>query len=266
MRSEPLTALVSIHDVMPETRTRVTAMLARLKLPAQAVTLLVVPGKGWQADDLDWLRALQEAGHPLAGHGWSHRCQPPMTLYHRLHSALLSRDVAEHLSFSGDSIQRLVWDCYRWFIRNGLTPSPLYVPPAWALGALTPAQLAGLPFRYVETLSGVHDTQKRTFTRLPLAGFEADTAFRAWTLRFFNAINISQSRRSGTPIRIGLHPDDFELRLAGEITPLIKAVTKAVAYPQVLTNVKVDPGSLSLLSTTTLISFKYPKKTRQKGG
>ena len=189
-----------------------------------------------------------------------------MTLYHRLHSALLSRDVAEHLSFSGDGIQRLVWDCYRWFISNGLTPSPLYVPPAWALGALTPAQLAGLPFRYVETLSGVHDTHKHTFTRLPLAGFEADTAFRAWTLRFFNAINISQSRRSGTPIRIGLHPDDFELRLAGEITPLIKAVTKAVAYPQVLTNVKVDPGSLSLLSTTTLISFKYPKKTRQKGG
>ena len=68
MRSEPLTALVSIHDVMPETRTRVTAMLARLKLPAQAVTLLVVPGKDWQADDLDWLRGLQEAGHPaMAG-------------------------------------------------------------------------------------------------------------------------------------------------------------------------------------------------------
>ena len=232
MRSEPLTALVSIHDVMPETRTRVTAMLARLNLPAQAVTLLVVPGKDWQADDLDWLRALQEAGHPLAGHGWSHRCQPPMTLYHRLHSVLLSRDVAEHLSFSGDGIQRLVWDCYRWFIRNGLTPSPLYVPPAWALGALTAAQLGELPFRYVETLFGIHDVQEKTFTRLPLVGFEADTAFRAWVLGFSNAVNISRSRRARVPVRIGLHPYDFELRLGNRISPLVKSLSQALPYPQ----------------------------------
>ena len=80
MRSDSLAALVSIHDVMPETRTQVTAMLARLRLPCEAVTLLVVPGKDWQEGDLDWLRSLQNAGHPLAGHGWSHRCQPPVTL------------------------------------------------------------------------------------------------------------------------------------------------------------------------------------------
>ncbi|MCG8391556.1 MAG: polysaccharide deacetylase family protein [Pseudomonadales bacterium] len=243
---QPLRALVSIHDVMPETRPQVEAMLEKLALPASAVTLLVVPGRDWRHDDLAWLHKLQDAGHPLAGHGWSHRCQPPVTLYHRLHSALLSRDVAEHLSFSGDGIQRLVWDCYRWFLRHGLTPSPLYVPPAWALGALSQAQLAGLPFRYVETLTGVHDTHEQHFTRLPLLGFEADTAFRAWVLRLFNAINISQSRRSGVPVRIGLHPHDFQLRLAGEIPPLIKAVTEAVTYPQVLTNVKTDPGSLPL--------------------
>ena len=127
-----------------------------------------------------------------------------------------------------------MWDCYRWFIRNGLTPSPLYVPPAWALGALTPAQLAGLPFRYVETLSGVHDTHKGTFIRLPLAGFEADTAFRAWMLRFFNAINISQSRRTGIPIRIGLHPDDFELRLANTILPLAASMSQTFSYSQAL--------------------------------
>ena len=244
MRSEPLTALVSIHDVMPETRTRVTAMLARLSLPAKAVTLLVVPGKDWQPEDLDWLRGLQEAGHPLAGHGWSHRCQPPMTLYHRLHSALLSRDVAEHLSFSGDGIQRLVWDCYRWFIGNGLTPSPLYVPPAWALGALTRSQLAGLPFRYVETLSGVHDTQTSTFTRLPLVGFEADNAFRAWVLRFFNAINVHQSQHSGVPVRVGLHPYDFELRLANTIQPLVSSLFQAQSYPEALAASSRIEGSL----------------------
>jgi hypothetical protein len=86
----------------------------------------------------------------------------------------------------------------------------------------------------VETLSGVHDTHKHTFTRLPLAGYEADTAFRAWTLRFFNAINISQSRRSGIPIRIGLHPDDFELRLSKGISPLLKSLTKTLEYSEAL--------------------------------
>lgn len=238
MRSDLLTALVSIHDVMPETRAQVTAMLARLRLPCEVVTLLVVPGKDWQEGDLDWLRSLQNAGHPLAGHGWSHRCQPPVTLYHRLHSALLSRDVAEHLSFSGDGIHRLVWDCYRWFIRNGLSPSPLYVPPAWALGALSPAQLSRLPFRYVETLFGLHDAQEQTFTRLPLVGFEADTAFRAWVLGFSNAVNISRARRAGVPVRIGLHPHDFELRLGNRISPLLKSLSQALPYPQL----GMEPG------------------------
>ena len=42
-----LSGLISIHDVMPETRERVTDILEQLAwLPPAAVTLLVVPGKG----------------------------------------------------------------------------------------------------------------------------------------------------------------------------------------------------------------------------
>lgn len=225
-----LQALVSIHDVMPETRSRVTDMLATLALPAQVVTLLVVPGRQWSRDDLAWLHGLQAAGHPLAGHGWIHQCQPPVTLYHRLHSALLSRQVAEHLSLSNEGIVRLVQDCHDWFGRHGLTVSSLYVPPAWALGRLERSRYRALPFRYVETLSGVLDTVTGQRARMPLVGFEADTGFRARFLALFNALSVARARNSSVPVRIGLHPFDLSCRLSRQIVPLLAQVNTFTTY------------------------------------
>ncbi|WP_237440367.1 polysaccharide deacetylase family protein [Alcanivorax sp. DP30] len=225
-----LKALLSIHDVMPETRPQVSAMLASLSLPAQAVTLLVVPGRHWSRDDLVWLRGLQQVGHPLAGHGWIHQCQPPVTLYHKLHSALLSRQVAEHLSFSADGVIQLMNDCHGWFAEQGLSVSPLYVPPAWALGSLRPEHYHQLPFRYLETLAGVLDTQSGTLTRLPLVGFEADTVFRAWFLKLFNGYNVARAKAQQMPVRIGLHPFDLSSHLASQIPNLIARVTEFHDY------------------------------------
>ena len=232
VKSIPLQALVSIHDVMPETRIQVSEMLVKLALPASAVTLLVVPGRQWSEEDLTWLRGLQVAGHPLAGHGWTHRCQPPVTLYHRLHSLLLSRQVAEHLSFSGAGIVQLVKDCHQWFADHGLAVSSLYVPPAWALGSLSEGQCSALPFRQVETLTGVLDTRSRNLTRLPLAGFEADTWFRELGLRIFNRLNVVRARHDQVPLRIGLHPFDFSLRMAGQIKLLLAQVEVFCRYEQ----------------------------------
>ena len=238
--SHKLKALVSIHDVMPETRSQVTAMLATLSLPATAVTLLVVPGKDWSLDDIAWLRGLQEAGHPLAGHGWAHHCQPPATLYHKLHSALLSRQAAEHLSFDGEGILQLVKDCHGWFAAQDLLVSPLYVPPAWALGALSPADYHALPFRHVETLSGVLDTESGTLTRLPLVGFEADTPFRAGFLNLFNRFNVAHAQARHLPVRIGLHPFDLSYRLSSQISALIACVTELHDYSALG---KADPAA-----------------------
>ncbi|MDX1803639.1 MAG: polysaccharide deacetylase family protein [Alcanivorax sp.] len=226
----PLPALVSIHDVMPETRSRVQQILARLPLPAEVVTLLVVPGRDWQCADLEWLHALQAQGYPLAGHGWQHRCDPPTTVYHKLHSLLLSRDVAEHLSLSAAGIEQLICRCHGWFAEQGLTPSSLYVPPAWALGRIAPAQLANLPFRYFETLNGVYDARERRLIRLPLAGFEADSAWRAWVLQLFNGFNVHRARATRRPLRIGIHPYDLELKLAGTVFAMLEQVSDALAY------------------------------------
>ncbi|MED5431549.1 MAG: polysaccharide deacetylase family protein [Pseudomonadota bacterium] len=231
---DALSALVSIHDVMPETREQVTAMLSRLQLAPEHVTLLVVPGRDWSRDDIAWLRDLQQAGHPLAGHGWSHRCQPPVSLYHRLHSLLLSRRVAEHLSFSAEGIVRLVQDCHDWFALHQLTPSRLYVPPAWALGALPADDYSRLPFRYVETLSGVLDTASGKTLALPLVGFEADRPWRAWFLSCFNRYCLGRAKAQARPLRIGLHPYDLDLLLARSIAPMLEQVTAFLDYDDLL--------------------------------
>jgi len=226
-----LQGLISIHDVMPETRQRVSEILEQLSaLPPGAVTLLVVPGKDWQADDLDWLRDLSEQGYPLAGHGWRHRCDPPRSLHHRLHSAFISRDAAEHLSLDEEGIVTLIRDCHRWFVERGLTPGPLYVPPAWALGAVDKSRLSALPFRYYETLGGLYDAREKRFQPMPLLGFEADTAFRAWSLNLFNRINFVTALTTGRPLRVSIHPQDLQLRLGEQVLPWVRRLERPLVY------------------------------------
>ncbi|MED5387378.1 MAG: polysaccharide deacetylase family protein [Pseudomonadota bacterium] len=223
-------ALVSIHDVMPETRERVTQILSLLPQAPSTVTLLVVPGRDWQTSDLEWLHQLQQQGYPLAGHGWLHRCEPPVSLYHRIHSLLLSRRVAEHLSLSASGIEALIMNCHRWFVQQGLQPCDLYVPPAWAMGAISRTQLAEMPFRLFETLSGVFDAKTQQMHPLPLAGFEADTPLREWVLRGINHLNWRRACHYGQPLRIGIHPDDLSLRLGHQVIPMAKAVSASVTY------------------------------------
>lgn len=223
--------LVSIHDVMPTTLDRVERIFDRLVaarlLP---VMLLIVPGTGWRAKDLDRLRAMLNAGAQPAGHGWRHEVQHVRGLKHRLHSALISRRAGEHLALSRKEILRLMLRNHRWFAAHRLPQPGLYVPPAWAMGAVPRPLLNRLPFDQFETLAGVYDTRSRRFCRLPLAGFEADTAFRAVTVRSFNRINRGLAQASGRPLRLGIHPDDFELRLAEDLKAVVAAGGECLSY------------------------------------
>ncbi|MGC1510807.1 polysaccharide deacetylase family protein [Ketobacter sp.] len=236
-KQSDLRALVSIHDVMPETREQVTTML--LKLAQQApqltppfITLLIVPGRQWSQSDLAWLHALAQAGHPLAGHGWSHKAPLKRTLYHLLHSLVLSRDAAEHLSRNHHELRQLVLDCFNWFHHYGLPRPSLYVPPAWAAGNLGIRQWKTLPFAQLETLAGVTDLQSGHKYKLPLTGYEADNAFRAISLRLFNCLNIKRARKSGAPLRIGLHPFDLDYRLAQNALSDLTLVDRFCQYSE----------------------------------
>ena len=230
---QPLRAVVSVHDVMPETLPNTMDILKRLRaFGVSSITALVVPGRNWRAKQIDWLREQQREGLTIAGHGWYHRVQKRQSLYHKLHGLLISRMVAEHLSLEEAEIAELISRCYQWFEAYGFDGPTVYVPPAWAMGSIRNSTLDTLPFELYENLTGVYRAGHGSFARLPLAGYEADDPLRVSFLRGWNRFNELRARRTGRPVRITLHPRDFTLGLAGQIEAQIQRVDSFLDYRQ----------------------------------
>lgn len=259
MTTFSLPAIVSVHDVMPETLEQVTSILTgplRSFDPVH-VLLLVVPGRDWQPAHIEQLRVWRREGYELAGHGWSHEVVAIRSLYHRLHSTLLSRRAAEHLSQEASALQCLMLRNAQWFGERGFGVPTLYVPPAWALGKLSLRQLQGLPFGAIETLGGFREVVSGRFRALPLAGYEADTLWRARVLSGFNyfayafarwhanrvasnnilSVNLGKKWRATgqgsasvrrscenplKPLRLAIHPMDFEYHLSAELRAVLQ--------------------------------------------
>lgn len=207
---------ISVHDVMPANLERVMEVLDWLAgRGVGPATLLVVPGSGWDESGIDRLRALQDDGHELAGHGWRHRIGGYGGLYHRLHSALISRQVAEHLELEAEDIESLIRRCHDWFPAHGLRAPKLYVPPAWAMGRPGQDRLRRLPFEWYEDLSGfLH--RDGTRIRMPVMGFEAARPWTAPFLRLFNALASRRAADAGC-LRIAIHPHDLRLPLRDDL-------------------------------------------------
>ncbi|MCF7985215.1 MAG: polysaccharide deacetylase family protein [Thiohalocapsa sp.] len=227
-------ALISIHDLMPRTMPAVRRTITLLEKTVRGpVTLLVVPGAGWNSDGVRELKALQRAGYRLAGHGWAHHTDFIVRPYHRLHSLLISRRVAEHLALNEDGIIGLINRCYDWFADNGLDAPTLYVPPAWAMGAVRAEHLADhCPFERYETFAGILSMPQGRLQGTALLGYEADRAWRAPIIRTWNAVNRARVRNGGL-IRIGIHPDDSELRLRGDLLADLTRYARVVDYDAV---------------------------------
>lgn len=213
-------SLVSIHDLMPDTVNRVVDICRRLEslsVPCDKVYLLVVPGLSWKPQQLDTLQALQHQGYQLAGHGWYHHIHKKTSLKHYLHSAFISRNVAEHLSLSRAEITDMMIRNFAWFDEQNLPAPTLYVPPAWAMGKMTTETLRDLPFQYYEYSSGLLESHSGRFKTLPLTGYEADRAWRVPVLWGWNRINTQWLAKSA-PLRISIHPYDFDYYLKQSIT------------------------------------------------
>jgi predicted deacetylase len=148
-------SIISIHDVMPETMDRVLKLIEWLEaLEVPPSTLLVVPGKDWTEAQIKQLDSLSKKGYTLAAHGWRHKTRP-RRIYHRLHSLILSRDVAEHLDLSSTEILDLIQRSKAWFLEHNLPAPDLYVPPAWALGPIRKKELSKATYQQIETTLGV---------------------------------------------------------------------------------------------------------------
>jgi predicted deacetylase len=224
-------ALLSIHDVMPETLARVRRLRDLCIHAGPGVpSLLVVPGRNWDRDGIATLRDWQQEGSELIAHGWHHHTRP-RRLFHRVHAALLSRNVAEHLDLDRQDIVSLMQRSHDWFPGAGLEAPSTYIPPAWALG-LPADRLRELPYRCIEVLRGiilVSDESVR-HRRLPLLGFEADTPLRAHVLRAWNRRQLLRARREATPLRISIHPHDDELMLADDLRSLLGQSWQTLTY------------------------------------
>ncbi len=219
----------SIHDVSPATVGWADQMLDRLASNGiSPVMILVIPAGDWPVAAVESLRRWEAAGHLLAVHGWDHRARHPAGIYHRLHSLLLSRDAAEHLSRDGAEMLARIERGRAWFASNGLSDPAVYVPPAWALGAVRVKELGRIGFRRVETLTGIRDTSSGKRQLLPLVGFEADTLWRSAALRFSNAVNRGIARLSGRPLRVAVHPHDDARLLAADLDHCVRRGWQAV--------------------------------------
>lgn len=144
---------------MPHTMNKVNEIIHRLdKRLKTNLILLVVPGCRWSDNEIAKLKQYQDEGIYLAGHGWHHRAIKVNSFYHRLHSLLISRKAAEHLSLPSIEIFQLIENCYQWFIDKGFKSPELYVPPAWAMGRITLQHLSRSSFRYFENTTGLIDS------------------------------------------------------------------------------------------------------------
>ncbi|MFW5908534.1 MAG: polysaccharide deacetylase family protein [Desulfosalsimonas sp.] len=222
------TAVVSVHDVMPETFVRVKQIIRMLeKMTVFPVALLVVPGRQWSKTDINYLKSLQAAGYELAGHGWQHRSLKKTYNWHRLHGMLISRNEAEHLSLSTKAIAERIHACFRWFDAAGLAAPTLYVPPAWAMGKMPKKLLSTMPFRLYETQWGIYNAFAGISFRMPLAGYMADTCLRAKTLKINNLINRCLFF---APLRIAIHPNDLCLPMARDLKLHLAKVHRFLSY------------------------------------
>jgi predicted deacetylase len=232
---------------MPETMPAVRRTLALLeRLQVAPVTLLVVPGTGWDARGIDELKALAHAGYALAGHGWRHHVEQIRGLRHRLHSLLLSRHVAEHLALDRHGVQALMRRCADWFEGNGLSAPALYVPPAWATGDLDATTVSAAGFRYLERFDGVLDSATGALQRSPVLGYEADAALRVPVLRLWNALGRQRAARLGV-VRIGIHPRDIDYPLRNALIADLARYPRYAHYAAVMPDLRAIARNYSAI-------------------
>ncbi|MCG8525281.1 MAG: polysaccharide deacetylase family protein [Opitutales bacterium] len=228
-KSPEFNYLISIHDVMPETFSNVSNILDRyFDLPGFAPDLLVVPGCDWETEQIDQIRKWSEKGCKLVAHGWIHKINGYGGIYHRLHSTLISRNVAEHLQLKSEGIRELMQNAFDWFSEVDLPKPEYYVPPAWALGFIKPEDLQKVPYNKVEVTRGFLNPQDRQLSKSPVLGYEADTLFRAWFLKKWNARCTRIAVRERQLLRISIHPYDFEYRLKSDLEQLLQFLKNAV--------------------------------------
>ena len=86
--------------------------------------------------------------------------QSPKRLFHKLHSFILSRDVAEHLDLDSQAIIDLMNESHKWFLENNLGSPSLICATRLGFRLCQIQRFKGHPFEQVETTRGIYNAKK----------------------------------------------------------------------------------------------------------
>lgn len=210
--------IVSIHDLMPSTLPDVAGLLERIESKGwSGIDLLVVPGLPWKREEMEQLKVWESHGHRIVPHGWFHRVGQIRGIRHRIHSLLISRNVAEHLSLAPGEVGSFIQRSRDQLIHWGFSAPELYVPPAWAVGDISSAELNALSVQWIEVVGGFISTRGAPMERSALLGYEADTLLREFVLKIWNSLNWRRFQKGKVRLRMGIHPQDAQLRMASQL-------------------------------------------------
>ncbi len=174
------------------------------KFGARAV-IAVIPGERWPGDKFETIRSMLNSGHELAQHGYLHSVSGgKRTLWSHVHGAFFSGNTAEHLAFDRKNLLMRLRQG-RDFL-SAMGPVHWYVPPAWAMGPLEPADLRCLEIDVVETFWGFQSINSNKKLIAPVLGFQATDRVRQLFLLLWNKLNVGLQSEY---CRIAYHPEDF---------------------------------------------------------
>ena len=105
---------VSIHDAAPDNLNEIENIIHSLQnlYGINKICILVIPGLDWNHHQINKLKSWQIKGIEIAAHGWVHKTENIKTLYHKIHSLILSANCAEHLSKKRQDVFKIIKQSY----------------------------------------------------------------------------------------------------------------------------------------------------------
>lgn len=247
--------VVSIHDVSPQTRDAVAALLADLQsLGLERTSLLVIPDHHHRgnitadAGFCDWLRDQVANGHEPVLHGYFHRRERLARegAFTRAMTRFYTADEGEFFDIALEPARAALLRGREELTECAGRPPSGFIAPAWLLSPAGETAARELGFVYTARL--------RTVNRLH-GGARWESQSLCWSVRSlwrrqislaWNA-RLARSLRAHPLLRISLHPPDFAYpaiwRQVRSLVSRALAERRAMTYAEWVTRAPEAPLS-----------------------
>lgn len=222
MQTPPTALVVSIHDVSPLTRDRVSAMLDELStLGVARTSLLVIPNHHHRApmnadqEFCAWLGKLSEAGHEIVLHGYHHRRDPKEktgeaggSLRDHLITEYYTAGEGEFFDLSEAEAGRRLARGLEDFRAAGFAPTG-FIAPAWLLGEAAERAVKKAGFAYTVRLKNFKNLETGRVDHSQSLVWSVRSGWRRLVSLGWNAF-LAARLKNNPLVRVGLHPPDWD--------------------------------------------------------